>query len=449
MKYDFDLIIEDDNSLSKIIKQIERNSVVLEFGPAAGRMTRYLKQHLNCKVYIVEIDNEAAKKAAVYAEDFIVGDIESYIWLEKWEAIHFDYIVFADVLEHLRNPQKVLAKTKLLLKEEGKTILSVPNVGHNSILINLINNIFNYMPTGLLDDTHIHLFAYNTLVAFCSYAGYIPIIEDAVYANVGENEIPSSYDQISKAFQRELKKRIYNNVYQYVFTLQKKSYVNMHSVTIEKKIIPYTLDYKFKVYFDKGNGWLEENSVSINFKPNGEHRFIIPVTQNELIKEIRIDPIDCAYGVRLKKLVSYKKNGKELLDVKMASSNAKIQMEQSFLFETDDPNIFIKGISWKGVCELEILVEYEELPEMAMELLEELYVKSEPYKEELNRQTIEMENRMALINSLNRKIQEDENTIKLQKEELDRRAVELENRMALINSLNCKIQEVVCGNKTE
>lgn len=38
------------------IDNIKENSVVLEFGPASGRLTRYLKNEKNCKVYIVELD---------------------------------------------------------------------------------------------------------------------------------------------------------------------------------------------------------------------------------------------------------------------------------------------------------------------------------------------------------------------------------------------------------
>ena len=60
-KYDFDLDMNNTNSLSIMINQIKRGSKVLEFGPANGRMTRYLKEMLDCKVYLVEIDEKAGK----------------------------------------------------------------------------------------------------------------------------------------------------------------------------------------------------------------------------------------------------------------------------------------------------------------------------------------------------------------------------------------------------
>ncbi|HAT89236.1 MAG TPA: hypothetical protein DCS73_05735 [Roseburia sp.] len=455
MKYDFDLIIEDDNSLSKIIRQIKDDSVVLEFGPAAGRMTKFLKEHLHCKVYIVEIDDESAKKASQYAADTIVDDIENFKWLEKWENIKFDYIVFADVLEHLRNPQNVLTKTKMLLKDEGKTIISVPNVAHNSIMINLFNNVFNYTPVGLLDNTHIHLFAYNTLKEFCSFAGYVPVIEDAIYVNVGENEITALYNQVNEKVQKELKSRIYNNVYQFVFTLQKKSYVNMHSVELVKKILPYTNDYRFEVFFDKGNGWLEENSVSYFFRPQNRCKFVIPVSDNELIKQIRIDPIDCAYGTRLEEVLIYREDKVEaiILDEVNIETNAVNWENKEFLFVTEDPNIIVKNINWTGVLKIEISVSFIEKEQLAIQMLENkkclnarLVQDKRLLNEELGRRAKELEHRMDVINQLNSEVTEykltidsKNNEIKLANEELDRRAEELEHRMDVINNLKQKL----------
>lgn len=116
MKYDFDLDVSSKNSLSLIIKKIRPGSTVLEFGPAAGRMTKYLKEQLNCKVYIVEIDEVAAKKASFFAEDVVIGNIEDFKWFEQYENVKFDHIIFADVLEHLYNPQIVMNKCVELLK---------------------------------------------------------------------------------------------------------------------------------------------------------------------------------------------------------------------------------------------------------------------------------------------------------------------------------------------
>ena len=60
-RYDFELDMEHENSLSIIIHMIKENSIVLEVGPANGRMTKYLCEKLNCRVDIIEMDLESGQ----------------------------------------------------------------------------------------------------------------------------------------------------------------------------------------------------------------------------------------------------------------------------------------------------------------------------------------------------------------------------------------------------
>ena len=59
-------------------------------------------------MYIVELDEEAGKIAAQSAKDYVIGDIQDYVWVEKFAGIQFDYILFADVLEHLTEAANVV-----------------------------------------------------------------------------------------------------------------------------------------------------------------------------------------------------------------------------------------------------------------------------------------------------------------------------------------------------
>ena len=361
MKYDFDLQLDDRNSLTLIAKQVENESLVLEFGPANGRLTHYLKEHKNCKVYAVEIDADAAKDAAKYTEDIIIGDIEQFSWLEKWENIEFDYILFADVLEHLRNPMEVLKQTKCLLKEDGKVILSVPNVTHNSIMINLHREIFSYTPVGLLDDTHIHLFSYYSLKEMCSYAGYTPVVEDAIYVNVGETEIKNNFGDVSKIVQKALRQKKYGNVYQFFFTLQKTAWINNFEMKTDYRIRTMAPGYYFQVFFDRGEGWLEENSVSISTKGVGKVSYTIDITNAEEINAIRIDPINTNALIKNLRVVA-----------NCAQANGEIELKESwtnglfcshlneYLFETEDPQIVYSDLYCyaKEMEKLEVELEY-------------------------------------------------------------------------------------------
>ena len=162
-KYDFEIDLSQNTSTGIILSKIQAGSVVLEFGCAAGRMTRYMKETLGCEVYIVEYEAFAFEKAKAYAEDGVCDDILSFGWNEKFQKLTFDAIIFADVLEHLSEPEKVLQKAAELLSENGGIYISIPNVTHNDIVLKAIAEHFDYTATGILDDTHIHFWGQKNL----------------------------------------------------------------------------------------------------------------------------------------------------------------------------------------------------------------------------------------------------------------------------------------------
>lgn len=127
---------------------------------------------------IVEIDGAAFNIAKEYAEMGYNGSLDEKDWYYyfNYRGKRYDYILFTEVLEHLRHPELTLSLAAKLLKDDGKIIFSVPNVCHNDILIKMFYNYFDYTSTGLLDDSHIHLFALNNLPIFVNSAD-LSIIE--------------------------------------------------------------------------------------------------------------------------------------------------------------------------------------------------------------------------------------------------------------------------------
>ena len=147
-KYNFELDFKKENSLSIIIGFIKKGSKILEFGPANGRLTKYLKNEMNCEIDIVEIDETSGKEASLYARKSLIGEkfgnIDNELWVDELENEKYDYIIFADVLEHLKNPVRILSLAKEFLKLNGSICFSIPNLAHNSVIIDLFNNKFNY-----------------------------------------------------------------------------------------------------------------------------------------------------------------------------------------------------------------------------------------------------------------------------------------------------------------
>lgn len=164
---------DSGDSLSKLIKHVEPGSTILELGPANGYLTKYLNESLNCTVDCVEQSSEMAKVTEKYCRNMVVADLDQ-IGLENYfNKESFDYIIIADVLEHLKEHEKTLKSCRNLLKKNGKLILSIPNISHASIIGDLLNEKFEYRDSGLLDRTHLRFFTRESikdLLKKCCYS---------------------------------------------------------------------------------------------------------------------------------------------------------------------------------------------------------------------------------------------------------------------------------------
>lgn len=84
----------------------------------------------------------------------------------------FDCISFLDVLEHMESPLAALEHAKTLLNPSGTVLLSVPNVGHWSVVEDLLEGRFDYLPLGILCCTHLRFFTERSLRELLSDAGF-------------------------------------------------------------------------------------------------------------------------------------------------------------------------------------------------------------------------------------------------------------------------------------
>lgn len=168
------------------------NASVLEFGSATGNNTRYMVEKYNCEVTCIEKIAEMAEKGRPFAKKMIVADIET----DQWEAEldgKFDIIMFADVLEHLHDPKKTLFRAIPFLKKDGFILTSIPNIGHNAILLSLRNGDFTYRPTGLLDDTHIYFFTRKTILSMFYECGLFLAAEENKFISPCNTEFDTYY----------------------------------------------------------------------------------------------------------------------------------------------------------------------------------------------------------------------------------------------------------------
>ncbi|MBR1416217.1 MAG: class I SAM-dependent methyltransferase [Bacilli bacterium] len=172
--YDDNKYVYDENRKndghSAVVRQINNNSVVLDIGCASGILGTILTKYKNCIVDGIEYDKKAyevCKKKNIYRNlyNFSISNDKAteYIKFDKLN-LKYDYIIFADVLEHLANPYEVLANVSKYLKKDGAIIVCIPNISHIDIIKSIIEGNFNYNRHGILDSTHLRFFTNNSFL---------------------------------------------------------------------------------------------------------------------------------------------------------------------------------------------------------------------------------------------------------------------------------------------
>jgi 2-polyprenyl-3-methyl-5-hydroxy-6-metoxy-1,4-benzoquinol methylase len=139
-----------------LLRRVPERSVVLELGPASGYLTRALRDR-GCTVDAIELNEADAAKARAYCRRIEVGSIEE---AAPWQEMQgpYDVALCADVLEHLAQPERALARIRERLRPGGLLLASLPNVAHWSLRVQLLRGRFDYTATGLLDSTHLRFF---------------------------------------------------------------------------------------------------------------------------------------------------------------------------------------------------------------------------------------------------------------------------------------------------
>ncbi|MCH5286589.1 MAG: methyltransferase domain-containing protein [Christensenellaceae bacterium] len=223
-KYDYGYVIHPNTTTSFAFETVAEGSEVLEIGSSNGNLTKHLAEEKGCAVDIVEINAEAGEQASRFARTGLTGpsegDLEGDLWLQKLGDRRYDYIVVLDVLEHLREPETVLLRLKGLLREEGAIILSVPNMAHNSVLIDMIRNHLQYNELGILDNTHLRFFTQGTLDRMVHACGLCATEKRAIQMPVGSNEIKNSYNDLPAEWAVLLKARPLAEVFQFIYVLR-------------------------------------------------------------------------------------------------------------------------------------------------------------------------------------------------------------------------------------
>ncbi len=164
-----------ENANLDLLKIIPTNIKFLyEVGCSSGALAREYKKINPDSCYLgLEIEDSYAQLAKRYCDGVSVGDIElldENFWLKN---SNIECWIFADVLEHLKDPWDCLKKLYGVLPMNGSVVACIPNIQHWSILVNISLGNFWYQDSGLLDKTHLRWFTRKTIIELFKTTGFV------------------------------------------------------------------------------------------------------------------------------------------------------------------------------------------------------------------------------------------------------------------------------------
>jgi SAM-dependent methyltransferase len=156
---------------------------ILDVGCGDGGLGRTLKERAPCRVVGVTFAAAEAAQARAVIDAVVQADIDSADFTELGT---FDAIVCSHVLEHLKDPGAVLRRLRPHLAPNGTLVVALPNPLLWRQRLAFLAGRFRYTDGGIMDDTHLRFFDWETARQLIENAGF------AVADATAEGGIPGS-----------------------------------------------------------------------------------------------------------------------------------------------------------------------------------------------------------------------------------------------------------------
>jgi len=288
------------DSLACIARRIDPGSRVLDLGCAVGVLGNYLIKAKNCVVDGVESVQAAAAIARQTYNKVIEADLEIADLRDFFPVGAYDVIVCADVLEHLVDPGRILDQLPDLLAESGQLIVSIPNIGHLGIFLELLAGDFHYGPEGLLDATHLRFFTGRSFLRLLTEHDLTGEIVDRVILDVQESEfrdrLPEPWNE---ALQRELAHWPESSTYQFIVAARPQASGALSLPVITATHFPGP-GFTIKLYAARaGEEFCESCSTRLRLPLGIEHQKVMLLVPGKAMQRLRLDPGDRAGFIRL------------------------------------------------------------------------------------------------------------------------------------------------------
>lgn len=205
--YDRDIQTGEHTSLSMLAARIRAGARVLDLGCGSGAIGRHLAARDATAASPIDgltISPEEAALAAPHYRRVEVADLDTCNLAALFPAASYDVIICADVLEHIRQPERVLHASRSLLAPNGQLLLSVPNAAYCGLVADLMQGEFLYRDEGLLDRTHLRFFTRQSLLRFMADAHWAIESLEPLVRQLPDSEFSTRFDELPPAVARYL-----------------------------------------------------------------------------------------------------------------------------------------------------------------------------------------------------------------------------------------------------
>ena len=208
------------SSLSVLASLIQPGTRVLDLGTGSGVLGRHLKSAQACRVDGVTLSAQEQATASAWYERLERLDLEDANWPGRFAGQRYDFIVCADVLEHLREPERVVQACRQMLQPGGWLLVSIPNVAYAGMTASLMHGEWPAGTEGLLDRTHLHFYTRQSFTRMLVQEGWRVDRVEAIDLPWHHTEFWTPFDHLPPAVARYLLAQADASAYQLVFAAQ-------------------------------------------------------------------------------------------------------------------------------------------------------------------------------------------------------------------------------------
>jgi SAM-dependent methyltransferase len=143
---------------------------VLDLGCGGGQVAAELRASGR---FVVGVDRDPPAETTNRVDRLVAADLDMGLPREAAEEGPFDIVLALDVLEHLRDPDRLLRELHDVCSPEATLVASIPNIGHWYPRLRIGVGRFDYDHRGILDATHLRFFTWRSFSGLAYRAGWL------------------------------------------------------------------------------------------------------------------------------------------------------------------------------------------------------------------------------------------------------------------------------------